>query len=113
VAVFDPTPVLTIVVESLDGKPDVHLHAGGQGVWVARMLVELDVRAHLCAPIGGETGVVLSGLARDEGIQLRSVDSPGSCGGTGADELSRLGRVRSAGRRGPGSPPRAPSRRGR
>lgn len=80
VAVFDPTPVLTIVVESLDGKPDVHLHAGGQGVWVARMLVELDMDAILCAPIGGETGVVLAGLARDEGIALRSVDSPGSCG---------------------------------
>ena len=80
VAVFDPTPVLTIVVESLNGAPDVHLHAGGQGVWVARMLYELGVDAVLCAAIGGETGVVLSGLARDEGIELAAVDSPGSCG---------------------------------
>jgi 1-phosphofructokinase len=80
VAVFDPTPVLTIVVESVNGTPDVHLHAGGQGVWVARMLLELGVDAVLCAPIGGETGVVLSGLARDEGIELASVDSPGACG---------------------------------
>jgi len=80
VAVFDPTPVLTIVVESLAGQPDIHLHAGGQGVWVTRMLLELGVEAVLCAPIGGETGVVLSVLARHEGIDLRAVPSPGSCG---------------------------------
>ena len=72
--------MLTIVVESVNGTPDVHLHAGGQGVWVARMLLELGVDAVLCAPIGGETGVVLFGLARDEGIELASVDSPGACG---------------------------------
>lgn len=80
VAVFDPTPVVTIVVESLAGRPDIHLHAGGQGVWVTRMLLELGVEALLCAPIGGETGTVLAVLAREEGIELRAVPHAGACG---------------------------------
>ena len=88
VALFDPTPVLTIAVELLDGAPDVHVHAGGQGVWVARMLVELGIEAVLCAPIGGETGEVLRALARDEGIRLRAVGTPGSCGAYIADRRS-------------------------
>lgn len=36
--VFTPTPRLTITVEPEPGGDEIHLHAGGQGVWQARML---------------------------------------------------------------------------
>lgn len=88
IAVFDPTPILTVVVEDLDGRADVHVHAGGQGVWVARMAVELGVEAVLCAPVGGETGEVLAALAVAEGIALRPTPTPGSCGAYIADRRS-------------------------
>ena len=34
-------------------EDDIHVHAGGQGFWVARMLAELDIDACLCGPVGG------------------------------------------------------------
>ena len=64
--VFGPDPLLTIVVErSGAGADEVHLHAGGQGVWVSRMAGELGARPILCGLAGGETGDVLSGLLAD------------------------------------------------
>jgi 1-phosphofructokinase len=35
VTIFAPSPTLTVTVEEHDGEPDVHVHAGGQGVWQA------------------------------------------------------------------------------
>ncbi|MDQ4007322.1 MAG: PfkB family carbohydrate kinase [Actinomycetota bacterium] len=70
--VFAPTPLLTVTVE--DGSDDgdeVHLHAGGQGFWIARMLVALGVRAELCMPVGGEAGTVLEILVAAEGVRVR------------------------------------------
>ena len=70
--VFAPSPLLTITVEARpDGSPETHLHDGGQGVWVARMLAGLAVDVNLCGPFGGETGAVLTTLAEREGIRLR------------------------------------------
>ena len=58
VAVYAPGPILTVTVER--GDPcEIHLHAGGQGAWVARMLVNLGIEPVLCAAIGGETGDVI------------------------------------------------------
>jgi 1-phosphofructokinase len=38
IAVFGPCPLLTVTVEALPGdRDDIHLHPGGQGVWVTRM----------------------------------------------------------------------------
>lgn len=64
VAVFGPNPMLSITIEALtaEGGDDIHLHAAGQGVWVARMAAELEVQADLCGFIGGETGAVLRPL---------------------------------------------------
>ena len=47
VAIFGPSPMLSITVESLtaDGGDDIHVHAAGQGVWVARMAAELGADA--------------------------------------------------------------------
>ncbi|MGY1709892.1 PfkB family carbohydrate kinase [Geodermatophilus sp. SYSU D00758] len=73
--VFAPSPLLTVTVEADgDGGPEIHLHAGGQGHWIARMLVTLGVRTTLAAPFGGETGSVLRHLIADEGIAVRATD---------------------------------------
>ena len=63
VTVFGPNPLLTVTIEGHSSGPDdIHLHAGGQGVWVARMAGELGSSPVLCGFAGGETGVVLEPL---------------------------------------------------
>jgi 1-phosphofructokinase len=62
VAIFGPHPLLSVTLEDLGGADDVHLHAAGQGVWVARMAAELGARPLLCGFVGGETGMVLEAL---------------------------------------------------
>jgi 1-phosphofructokinase len=62
VTVFGPHPLLSVTIEALGEGDDVHLHAGGQGVWVSRSAGELGAHPILCAFEGGETGQVLSGL---------------------------------------------------
>jgi 1-phosphofructokinase len=58
VAVYAPGPILTVTIER--GDPcEIHLHAGGQGAWVARMLVNLGIEPVMCTAIGGETGDVI------------------------------------------------------
>lgn len=74
VAVFAPSPQLTVTVEDLDGEPDVHLHAGGQGFWQSRMIAALGVEAVVCATFGGETGHVLKTLLGGENVDLRARD---------------------------------------
>ncbi|MEX2454312.1 MAG: PfkB family carbohydrate kinase [Rhodospirillaceae bacterium] len=83
VCVFSPSLYLTVTVESGhddNGTPEIHFHPGGQGFWVARMLDHLGEPPVLVAPVGGESGDVLSGLARTWGIRLDGVrtgkDSP-------------------------------------
>ncbi|MBB5960074.1 1-phosphofructokinase [Saccharothrix tamanrassetensis] len=71
VAVFAPSPQLTVTVEELDGEPDIHIHAGGQGVWQSRMIRSLGVEVVLCAALGGETGQVLRQLI---GVDLKARD---------------------------------------
>lgn len=74
VVVFAPSPVLTITVEDHGGEGEIHLHAGGQGVWQARMVRALGTEATLCAGFAGETGTVLQHLIRDEGFPLVAVE---------------------------------------
>ena len=77
-SVFAPSPVVTITVEPSPGdEPDIHLHAGGQGFWVARMAARLGARVNLCVPLGGETGTVLESLLAVNGIAVLSVDTDG------------------------------------
>lgn len=70
VAVLAPTPRLTVTIESIETGDDIHLHAGGQGIWVAGMLARLDVDVLLSCPLGGETGAVLSTLLDRPGITI-------------------------------------------
>jgi 1-phosphofructokinase len=52
---------------------EVHLHAGGQGIWIARMARLLGANTRLCGPFGGESGVVLRALLDEEGIEVDEV----------------------------------------
>jgi 1-phosphofructokinase len=81
VAVFAPSPVVTVTLEATrGGGTDVHFHAGGQGFWVARMIRSLGGSAILCAALGGEAAVVLRSLIRYEGIDLREVPAQSANG---------------------------------
>jgi 1-phosphofructokinase len=73
VMVFAPAPQLTITIEAEGDQPDIHLHAGGQGIWQARMVSSFDVRVVVCAILGGETGRVLGPLIQAEDVELRAV----------------------------------------
>ena len=80
VVIFAPSPVLTVTVEDVEGTADIHLHAGGQGVWQARMLKVLGAEVTMCAVFSGETGRVLQHLIDDEGVKLLPVSGEGSSG---------------------------------
>jgi 1-phosphofructokinase len=82
VAVFGPHPMLSVTVEALtaDGGDDIHLHAAGQGVWVARMAAELGAKAVLCGFIGGESGMVLRPLLEQLSVELRLVETAAASG---------------------------------
>lgn len=73
VVIFAPLPVLTVTVENRSGEADIHVHAGGQGVWQSRMVSSLGVPTVLCAALGGETGSVLGHLLPAENVTVRSV----------------------------------------
>ncbi|MDZ7728614.1 MAG: PfkB family carbohydrate kinase [Dehalococcoidia bacterium] len=82
VAVLEPAPLYTVTVEAGEqGEPEVHFHAGGQGVWVARMVMRLGERAVLCGPLGGESGRVVRVLLEDEGIDVHEVTTDQANGG--------------------------------
>jgi 1-phosphofructokinase len=80
VSVFSPLLSLTVTIEpGREGGPDeVHIHPGGQGFWIARMLGHLGERPILCGPIGGESGRVIEGMVGQWGIEMGPVEIPGS-----------------------------------
>ncbi|TDE02597.1 PfkB family carbohydrate kinase [Jiangella asiatica] len=80
VVLFAPLPVLTVTIEEQGGEPDIHLHAGSQGVWQARMLVTLGASVTMCSVLGGESGIVLRHLIEDEGVTVRAVEGSGRNG---------------------------------
>ena len=75
IAVFGPSPLLTVTIEPGTDRPEVHLHAGGQGLWVARMVANLGGNGSLCCALGGEPGRVLRALIESEPLTLRAVDA--------------------------------------
>lgn len=74
-AVFAPSPLLTITIEPTPDRPEVHLHAGGQGFWVARLAATLGADVVLACALGGEPGRVLRGLIETEPLALRAADA--------------------------------------
>lgn len=88
VVVFTPTPLLTVTIEPSANGDDVHLHSGGQGVWIARMLAELGVEACVCGPLAGETGRVIEPLLTSERIAVHAVWTDGCNGASVHDRRS-------------------------
>ena len=80
IAVFAPSPLLTITIERGSDRPEVHLHAGGQGFWVARLAATLGSDVVLCCALGGEPGRVLHGLMEVEPLTLRAADAQAANG---------------------------------
>ncbi len=81
VVVFAPTPMLTITIEdNVAGEPEIHLHAGSQGFWVARMVARLGLPVTLCGPFGDDTGRVLRTLIEAEGVTVQPVAMNGANG---------------------------------
>jgi 1-phosphofructokinase len=75
IAVLAPSVFVSVTIEAAADADDIHIHAGGQGVWVARMLRQLDAKPVVCAPVGGEVGRALVGLTRDWRIDLQRVET--------------------------------------
>ena len=74
VCVFAPAPILTVTIEQgTHAGGELHVHPGGQGIWIARMLRVLGARPVICAPLGGETGDVFGHLLAGEELELRTV----------------------------------------
>ena len=90
VAVLGPDPLLTIAIEERPGGGDeIHLHAGGQGVWVARMAATLGAAPVLCGFAGGEAGPIVEHLLDEAGIDHRLVSSTQPTGSYVADRRGR------------------------
>lgn len=72
--VFDPIPLLTVTVEpsgeASAGSCEIHFHAGGQGLWIARMARRLGAEVTLVGCFGGEPGMLLMPLINDEGVPV-------------------------------------------
>lgn len=74
IAVFAPSVWVDVTIErDARGDDDVHLHPGGQGIWVARLLHSLGAQPIVCSPVGGEGGRAYRGLTSEWGIELRAV----------------------------------------
>jgi 1-phosphofructokinase len=75
VTVFAPVLHLSVTMEKTSADDDeIHIHPGGQGFWIARMLKHLDERPLLCGPLGGEAGQVFRGLLGQWGMDVSAVD---------------------------------------
>lgn len=73
VCVVAPEPQLVVDIEQgrSEGSPEIHVHTGGQGLWIARMASSLGASVLVCGPFGGETGTVAASLAQAEGLRVR------------------------------------------
>lgn len=68
-----PLLYLTVTAEREGDATEVHLHPGGQGFWIARMIEVLGADARLVAPVGGEAGEVVAALLPGWHIDLTAV----------------------------------------
>ena len=80
VAIFSANPLLTVTIERRGDGDEIHLHPGGQGVWVARMAAELGADPVLCGFAGGESGAILTGLLMSQPGEPRLVETAGASG---------------------------------
>lgn len=76
--VVAPTSILMVEIEPAQGETredeaEVHVHPGGQGLWVASMAKALGAKVSVCGPFGGETGAILQQLAAKDGAQVSAI----------------------------------------
>jgi 1-phosphofructokinase len=89
VTVFGPHPILGTTIERRgQDRDEIHVHPGGQGVWVARMAAELGAQPVLCGFKGGETGRVLTPLLEDLPGEARCVETAAPSGSWVIDRRS-------------------------
>jgi 1-phosphofructokinase len=88
VTVFGPDPLLGITIEPVGERDEIHVHASGQGVWVARMAGELGAWPILCGWLGGETGQALAPLLEQLPGERRMVPMAGFSGSYVIDRRS-------------------------
>jgi 1-phosphofructokinase len=89
VTVFGPHPILGITIERRGaGGDDIHIHPGGQGVWVARMAGQMGARPILCGFCGGETGKLLAPLLDDLPGERRLIETTAASGSWVIDRRS-------------------------
>jgi 1-phosphofructokinase len=95
VCVFSPSPLLTVTIERERGERErgerergeperdegeqgdgaqIHVHPGGQGVWVARMARRMGAAVRLVGAFGGEAGLVARLLVHAEGIDVACIE---------------------------------------
>jgi 1-phosphofructokinase len=81
IAIFGPSPLITVTIEARhDPGDDIHLHPGGQGVWVSRTAGALGAEPVLCGLAGGETGTVLRVLLEELPGERRLVETAAASG---------------------------------
>jgi 1-phosphofructokinase len=88
IVVFAPSPLLTVTIELGTDRPEVHLHPGGQGFWVAWLAATLGSEVTLCCALAGEPGNVLRGLIGSESLSLKAADARTPNGGYVHDRRS-------------------------
>jgi 1-phosphofructokinase len=88
VTVFGPDPLLSVTIEPDGAGSELHVHAAGQGVWVSRMVGELETHPVLCCLAGGETGRVLGPLLAELPGEQRVVEMAGTSGSYVVDHRS-------------------------
>ncbi len=78
--VVAPTSILMVEIERPEGSTDgngtlaeIHVHRGGQGLWVATMARSLGAQVTVCGPFGGETGTILRQIASTDGLDIIAV----------------------------------------
>lgn len=102
VSVLAPGLLLSVTIEPIeegeDAAAEIHLHPGGQGFWIARMLRQLGERPVVCGPAGGETGRALRALMADWDIDFRPIviegDSAARIHDRRSGERAELAKVR-------------------
>ncbi|MHB1063070.1 MAG: 1-phosphofructokinase family hexose kinase [Georgenia sp.] len=82
-----PGPLLVVEItdpHSVPGRSneqaDVHLHPGGQGLWVARMAVSLGGDVTVCGPFGGEIGPLVAQMLTTDKLVIHAVTYGGGNG---------------------------------
>jgi 1-phosphofructokinase len=80
VAIFSPDPLLSVTIEARAGADELHLHAAGQGAWVAKMAAELGALPVLCSFLGGESGTMLRPLLERIPAEVRVAATAGANG---------------------------------